>query len=29
VEQEDAVLAWLDAYEEAQAKALEQMKRGR
>jgi hypothetical protein len=29
VEQEDAVLAWLDAYEEAQNKALEQMKRGR
>jgi hypothetical protein len=29
VEQEDRVLDWLDAYEEAQAKAAEKLKSGR
>lgn len=29
VEQEDAVLDWIDGYEKAQREANEQMKRGR
>lgn len=29
VQETDHVLAWLDAYEEAQAKANEQVKKGR